>query len=202
MHIVHSSGSAHLEGIRTVSRRQRSSRSEAVLRKRLQEMTESRNVSRHRELLTAIARACPHTVKILTSERPIRSYTCLMHVFGFDGHRDNAAIARRCNGRVFAGANYAHWLIDNSELEEIDPMRIRAGDLAMYFNDGVFKHVGLIGGNDRLVSKWGIGNLYDHRTFEVPESYGSEVRYYRRLTVADAFQLFVAFARRETEFAR
>lgn len=78
---------------------------------------------------------------------------------------------------------------------EVTPADAREGDLVFYFGDDEqFKHAGLSRTNGRLMSKWGIGHLYEHGVFEVPESYGTKVRFFRKLSYDLAFGHFMRFA--------
>ncbi len=70
------------------------------LRKKLQEMTEVEDVSRHSEFLAAVTRDYPNTIVVLDSINPIRRYTCLMHVLDFVEKPEYEAIATRGFGRV------------------------------------------------------------------------------------------------------
>lgn len=97
-------------------------------------------------------------------------------------------------GRVFAGADFTRWLIEQGSLAEVSQAEAQDGDLVFYFSKGIFKHAGLWHPNGRVLSKWGVGHLFDHELFEVPMSYGSEVRFYKRLPFEDAYDLFTQFA--------
>lgn len=166
-----------------------------MLRKRLEEMTRVDDVLRHPALLAALTRECPNTIALLHSPHPIRRYTCLMYVFGFPEKKDYVAIATYGEGKIFAASAFAHWLLDKGVLIEVSQGDTREGDIAFYFNDeGRFKHTGLIASNGRVVSKWGTGHLYEHGLFEVPESYGSIVRFFREVSYEEAFDAFLQFA--------
>jgi hypothetical protein len=166
-----------------------------MLRKKLQKMTEVDDVSRHPDLLAAVSRECPNTISLLLSPHPIRRYTCLMHVFDFAEKDEYAAIATRDGGRIFAASAFAYWLLDHGLLEEVSQRDLQSGDIVLYFGpDGRFKHAGLATGNGRVISKLGIGHLYEHELLEVPESYGSEVRFLRGLPYRVAFGHFRCFA--------
>lgn len=166
-----------------------------MLRKRLEEMTRVDDVSRHPALLAALTRECPNTIVLLDSAHPIRRYTCLMHVFDLAEKEDYAAIATHGEGKIFAAGAFAHWLLDNGLLVEVSQSDAREGDIVFYFNDeSRFKHAGLIVVNGRVVSKWGIGHLYEHELFEVPESYGTTVRFFKGLSYEEAFDRFLQFA--------
>ncbi len=168
---------------------------ERKLRQRLEEMAHVDDVSRHPALLVTLSHECPNTVTLFNSAHPIRRYTCLMHVFDFAEKPEYAAIATHGLGRIYAASAFAHWLLDKSLLVEVTQADVREGDLVLYFSDdGRFKHAGLCRGNGQVVSKWGIGHLYQHGLFEVPESYGDKVRFFRKLSYDEAFGHFSRFA--------
>jgi hypothetical protein len=168
---------------------------ERRLRQRLEEMTHVDDVSRHPVLLAALTRERPNTVALLDSAHPIRRYTCLMHVFDFAEKPEYAAIATHGLGRIYAAGAFAHWLLDRGLLVEVTHTDVREGDLVFYFSDdGRFKHAGLCQTKGRVMSKWGIGHLYEHGVFEVPDSYGDKVRLFRNLSYEEAFGHFMRFA--------
>lgn len=163
-----------------------------MLRGRLQEMTEVTDVSQHPALLMQLARDVQNSIRILESEDPIDRYTCVMHAFDFSEKPEYTEIASFGLGRIFAGATFIHWLLTRNCLTEAP--QGNAGDLVLYFSNGQFKHVGIVGDRARITSKWGIGHLYEHEALEVPSSYGDEVRFYSALSYADAYNYFVEFA--------
>jgi len=61
--------------------------------------------------------------------------------------------------------------------------------LAVYFNGSKVEHVGIVGSEGRITSKWGIGNLYEHQPMEVPYTYGKDVRYFSALDPDVAYEL-------------
>ena len=66
------------------------------LRQRLQEMTESgAEPSNHHDLLAAISREFPNTIRPLDSGLPENRYTCGMYVFDFSDNSDYVKIAGR-----------------------------------------------------------------------------------------------------------
>ena len=166
-----------------------------MLRKKLQTLTEVQDVAQHPALLAEVTRDCPNSVRITESPHPIKRYTCLMHVLDFTEKPEYIDFAGYRLDRVFAGADFAHWLIERGLLAEVSPADVQDGDLVFYFSsEGSFKHVGLRHSNGRVLSKWGVGHLYDHDLFEVPTSYGSDVRFYKRLPYEDAYHFLTQFA--------
>ncbi len=165
-----------------------------MLRRRLRDMIAVSDAYRHPSLLRRLSRIHRNSIRPLPSSHPIYRYTCLMHVFSFAEHPDYIAIAQHGQGRVYAGADFAHWLIARGLLMPLRSDDAQAGDLVFYFEDGQFKHAGMITGDGRVVSKWGSGQLYEHDLYEVPDSYGDDVRYFASLSCDAAFEYFTWFA--------
>ncbi|OGW49798.1 MAG: hypothetical protein A2Z50_05795 [Nitrospirae bacterium RBG_19FT_COMBO_42_15] len=155
-------------------------------------MTEVTDVSQHPALLMQLTRDVKNSIRILESEYPIDKYTCVMHAFDFTEKPEYTKIASFGLGRIFAGGTFMHWLLARNYLAEVP--QGNAGDLVFYFVNGQFKHVGIVGDRWRIISKWGIGHLYEHEVLEVPSSYGDEVRFYCALPYANAYNYFVVFA--------
>ena len=166
------------------------------LRRLLQAITEVQDVSKHPALLAAATLECPNTVRILPSPHPIERYTCLVHALDFTERPEYVAIAERGFNVVFAGRSFAHWLIDRRLINEVAAVDANEGDLVFYFNEErQFQHAGVIAGNHRVISKWGTGHLFEHGLFEVPESYGTIVRFFQHLASDEAYDHFVTFAK-------
>jgi hypothetical protein len=159
-------------------------------------MTEVEDVTQHPALLAEITRDCPNAIVLLESPYPLGRYTCAMYVFDFTEKAEYVEIADRGFNRVFAGGAFMQGLIDRGLLHELGPAEAREDDLVVYFNDeGRFKHAGLCLRNNRVMSKWGTGHLFDHELFEVPESYGTHVRFFKKLPYKLAFEHFRRFAK-------
>ncbi len=162
-----------------------------VLREKLQLITEVQDVSEHPALLVNLTSECPNSIRITESPHRIDQYKCLMHVLDFTGKPEYVDIASRIH--LYAGTDFAHWLFERGHLVEVSQTEVKEGDFVFYCSEGNFKHVGLWQSGDRVLSKWGKGHLYDHEIFEVPMSYGAEVRFYNRLPYEEAFDLFKQF---------
>jgi hypothetical protein len=166
------------------------------MRKKLEAMTRVEDVSQHPALLHAISLEHPNTIKLLDSPHPIRRYTCLVHAFNFTEQPEYVLIAERGFNVVFAGRQFAQWMIDHGHLAEVDAKDASAGDLVFYFNaEGQFKHAGIMSNGNCVVSKWGTGHLYEHEILDVPESYGTQVRFFKSLQFEEAIKRFIDFAR-------
>jgi hypothetical protein len=165
-----------------------------MLRRKLRDITAVTDAYRHPSLLRRVSRIYRNTIRLLPSSHPIYRYTCLMHVFRFAEHPDYIAIAHHGPGHVCAGADFAHWLIARGLLMPLRAEEARSGDLVFYFQDGSFRHAGMLTEDGRVVSKWGTGQLYEHGLYEVPDTYGDEIRYFASLSCDAAFEYFTWFA--------
>jgi hypothetical protein len=167
-----------------------------TLRGRLQAMTEAQSKSEYLAMLAAVARDFPNAIVLLDSPYPIQRYTCLMHVFEFTEKPEYAAMASRGFNVVFAGPTFAHWLLEKQLLTEVGEAEVREGDLIFYFNEeGRMKHAGLSRGVDRVESKWGKGGLFQHGLVEIPSSYGTTRRFFRKIPYEEALEYFRRFAK-------
>ena len=146
-------------------------------------------------MLRELSLAHPNSVKILESVHPLRRYTCFVHAFGFTEQLAYVSIAEMAFNYVYAGPAFGLWLIDKGHLSEITEDDLVPNDLAFYFSvDGRLRHVAIFLGGGRFQSKWGLGYLFEHGLFEVPESYGKSARFFRGLAYPTAIRCFIAYA--------
>lgn len=71
----------------------------------------------------------------------------------------------------------------HSEYKQVS--RPKPGDLVLYFNSNavlpeVATHIGICLQGDRIISKWGLLNVFDHPLYLVPEGFGEKVRFVER----------------------
>jgi hypothetical protein len=166
------------------------------LREKLETMTEERDVVVHPALLAALTAECPNTIMLVASPHPIDRYTCLVYALDFTEKPEYVSIAGRGLSVVFAGRAFAHRLLDQGLLTEVSPEEAHEGDLILYFDsEGCFKHAGLIIGGGRVRSKWGTGHLMEHELLEVPESYGTNVRFFKKPSYDETCKAFRFFAK-------
>ena len=117
-----------------------------------------------------------------------------MHALDFTEKQEYLTIATYPGINVYSGAEFAQWLIDRGYLAEVLQANAAQGDFVTYFNGSHFKHIGILLDGQRVVSKWGEGHLYEHALWEVPESYGTGVQFFRSLAYEDAIEYFTHFA--------
>lgn len=162
-----------------------------MLREHLQEMTQIQDVSQHPAILEKLSKDYANSIDVLNSPYPLNCYTCLMHVCQFIENENYAICAMR---DVYAGSDFAHWLINREGFSEKPLADAAPGDFIFYFHNGEFKHAGILSDKEQVISKWGIGQLYQHNIWELPSSYGNEIRIFTPLSENEAYYLFTLFA--------
>jgi hypothetical protein len=164
----------------------------ASLRTELQILVNTHDADSQVRELEKLRERFGHSIRVLESPHPLRRYSCLMHALDFTEKREYIAYALR---DIYAGTEFAHWLLKGNRLTLLPKYKVRRGDLVMYFRAGEFQHAGILGRAGRVISKWGTFLLCDHGLLEVPSSYGRAIRYFKRPTYEKAFDEFVAYAR-------
>ncbi len=117
-----------------------------------------------------------------------------MHAFHLVEDKTYLEIAGHGLGKTYAGPEFINFLLRNSALAAREPELVITGDRIIYFDKGQFRHVGRVIAHNRILSKWGTGNLYQHAVWEVPASYGDDVRYYIGPGEHASFELFLSYA--------
>ena len=157
------------------------------------------NPLRHPEMVASLARKHMHSISVVRDEagqvhRILAN--CFEFAFGlrqFDEY-DNITLCDYQEGlhQFVANSKFVAYLLEKGILKECSTRP--EGNLALYFNSGGKPtHAGLLVGEDRIRSKWGIGLLWDHELWEVPSSYGDNVRYYERPDPQAVFEAFLSW---------
>jgi len=92
---------------------------------------------------------------------------------------------------VYPGAEFIQSLISGGLLEETQEPE--DDDVVLYFRGEVAKHAGKVRG-DVVISKWGLGHVWQHPAFEVPKSYGDVILTFKRVERESASVWFVDYA--------
>lgn len=163
------------------------------LREKLSSLTQLGN--EHIRAVKDIAVEFPHSIVPINSSIELSRYNCLMYAFGFAGKSDYEDIAGLPHINVFAGKQFANWLLKNDYLKSVTKTKILVGDLVIYLDENdEFLHIGVLAIEMRVNSKWGNQGLYNHNFFEVPASYGDSIGYYKSIDFPVAIELFKDFA--------
>ena len=179
------------------------------LRRRLQEITDTaaqRVVypDELEQMIAELASTHPNSVRRLRDEA--ESYRCFVHAFDLVDSLAYQLIANAdaADGRqvFFAGSRFARFLMESGTMVEAGEGEALPGDLVIYLDsEGMPKHAGkIISVDKRIKSKWGGGLFLEHGLWEVPESYGNTVRFYRAVPADKAEKAFLEFVRSRDDF--
>jgi hypothetical protein len=162
------------------------------LRRLLSVIDSELDISKHRDLLRQVALIRPHSIRILVSAEGLDRYNCYMHALDMVGCFGEEDPYTPFRGEFYVNSKFVRYLLNGGHLRKT--RKARKGKLAIYFENGVIRHIGCVSKGGRIVSKWGgCGNLYEHRPREVPMMYGNRIRYYEPISGDDAVGLFEKF---------
>ena len=118
-------------------------------------------------------------------------YCCYEYTFDLiDPHRQD--IRDWIGKRVSVDSTFARYLVQNHLLEQDSS---KPGCVIVYYS-GVeqIEHVGKVIEEGLVESKWGCqGHLWKHGRYEVPESYGGNVRYFSSIAAEESSRAFAAY---------
>ena len=164
------------------------------LRERLCEMT-LQPIDEQRGILERLRGEFAHTIRILGGSHPIETYTCAVHAFELVRDPVYDDIRHSGLGKTFAGKDFVEFAIEKQFLLERGSAEASKGDFVIYLFEGRFGHVGRLQDQRQILSKWGTGHLCEHLLWEVPCSYGHEVRFYQGVDAEDCFDIFVEYTK-------
>jgi len=170
--------------------------SNAALRDRLQKIACGGEIpaNAHPQALAELASEIPHSIVAalhLAPQLPIERYNCFEFALGLAGRNEVRLISHFipstcCNG-IFVEYLAASLLTTTVS-------RGADRNLVLYRDNQQFTHAGLVSGN-RILSKWGTGQLWLHGPLEVPASYGQITAYYRATNPDEVLAKFLEFSR-------
>jgi len=156
-------------------------------------ITKEQDVSRHPALISALT---DHTIRPLRRGDARKPAAERYNSFGYaldlaDSERHIAVATHFRN--IHCDSAFVSYLLKNGSLEEAPADALRKGDVVIYFHNADPTHAGKVFG-DRVISKWGLGSLWEHALFEIPASYGNDVHYFRALGPGAAEAAFLKYA--------
>ena len=163
-----------------------------MLRAQLQQITDTQDLSRHRPMLEVLRQEIPHSIRMLSGPNENLRYNCVMYALGIEEDREYINLVLACPEEVHGDTAFTQFLIQNGDLDE--QKHPASGLLAIYFNEGVVRHIGRLISESRVVSKWGWGQLYEHDIPDVPSSYGDVIRYFNTAERDQVVRRFIEFA--------
>ncbi len=166
-----------------------------TLREQLTQMTDIVDVTEHPARGEGLRAKFGHTIALVEEPAAIERYTCAVYAFDLVEDPTYGEIATSFGpSYAFAGCEFVEYVLNTGLLSE-RPLDVRApGDLLIYSDKGRFRHIGKLREVDRVVSKWGVGYLWEHGLWEVPSKYGNDVRFFEALADGDGLDLFINFA--------
>ena len=166
-----------------------------ALRRELSEMTESVALHEHPARIESLRSKFSHSIIVVESGHPIERYTCGVHAFHLIENPTYLAVAAFGLGKTFAGAEFIEFLLRRGLLSARGNSPALPGDLILYFNNNVFRHVGRLLTDSRVLSKWGTGYFYEHGVWEAPLNYGENVQYFVGPSEDASFDMFIQYAK-------
>lgn len=127
-------------------------------------------------MLETLRKEIPHSIEMLSGPNDNLRYNCVMYALGIEENQEYIELVYACPEDIHGDTSFVQFLIQNGDLDERKHPEL--GLLAVYFDEGVVRHIGRLISESRVVSKWGIGQLYEHDILNVPRSYGGIVRYF------------------------
>jgi len=162
-----------------------------TLRRLISSVTQTSDPRDHEHGIKILKEKAAHGIVLL--ENGNETVNCFMFAFGLVPWQSAIDV------RYYA-AHPDTWLdhdcligfIDHLKRERhLEPVAIvdaDQGDVVVYYEENKPVHAAMIELNDRLVSKWGVGNVWQHALWEVPEAYGSSAEVFRQLRI-ERFEL-------------
>jgi len=155
----------------------------AALRRLLYEITETESSKLHAQLIHAgVARYPNAVVRVMDTNANVSRtvFNCVMYAFDWvDCAEPNV---------VGTGPQQYRFLIDTVFMEKVISQQLiietpaalaNTTDLVVYFDGLQLRHVAKIMSESTCASKWGVGHLYEHGLWDVPETYGNQVKYFK-----------------------
>lgn len=115
-----------------------------------------------------------------------------MYAFGIENNQQYIQLAWEVDERIHANPNFVQFLIKNEYM--IEEQQAANGCVIVYFDEKI-KHIGQLISESRVISKWGLGHLYEHAFFEIPISYGDTIRFFKPPAHESIVPLFREYAR-------
>ena len=115
-----------------------------------------------------------------------------MHALSIVEDAEYIAIANAAPKEIFASPRFVERLIGRGGLHEVHESTV--GALVVYFDHGAVKHIGRLLTATLVESKWGLGHLYRHELLEVPNNYGSDLRFFSAVDRDFTIDQYVEYA--------
>jgi hypothetical protein len=168
-----------------------------LLREELDRITEDyagsdEQIVQQIDLIESLTAKFNHTIRLVRARVPgERIFTCYQYSLSV---HDSEALQHAMLLTPFLsfGRDFMKYLID-TRLKEIAIQDVNDGDHVVYSNSSI-QHAGKVAAG-KVESKWGRAHLWSHGVFEVPQNYGSTVRFFSRIDQEAAVDAFLEYAK-------
>jgi hypothetical protein len=129
-----------------------------------------------------------HRIKVVDRHG---NFNCYAYAFGLSKHPGFVSLVYRTRKTAVMDSAFVSEQLARGRLTEIDSSKIAPGSIALYL-DGGPTHAALVReATPQLVleSKWGPSELHSHGLWEVPASYGDQVRFYAPTDIEELLDL-------------
>jgi hypothetical protein len=167
----------------------------AVLRKELQKITDSEDISQHPTKISHLSSKFFHSIHPLSDYDPAnrQNYNCFEYALDLHITCHYSVLVTLFALGVGLDYRFVNYLIQHEVLKQILSSEVKLDDLLIYFHNDLPAHAGKWKGNN-VISKWGKGLLYEHGIYEVPIKYG-DPQYFRKVHPQVAKDYLIRYAK-------
>lgn len=170
----------------------------AELRQRLTEITSTfvgKKVDKQIDLIRDLRVLFDHQIELsscaVAGKPETFAYNCFQFALEMVGPPRLVVDIATLYPDVYPNSEFMQHLMDHALTERTGDMT--SGDVVVYLREGRPAHAGHVV-NGRIRSKWGTAHLWTHGLFEVPDTYGHDVRFFHRISREDSLYSFVRWA--------
>jgi len=137
-----------------------------------------------------LAKLPPEITVLANPPREEDNYNCFIYVFGLSADKE---VIRETKGFIYS--SFFQKLIEKHEI--LITEKPEKGDIILYKNPKQFgdeiTHTGIFQDNDVVISKWSWGPIIRHKIFDVPDFYGSDILFVKKMSTERAKELYFQY---------
>jgi hypothetical protein len=141
-----------------------------------------------------------HEIRIIPEDwGRLRTFNCYAFSLGVVNDARYEKLVAEYRNSALVNSEFVTGILESRELRELTAASsAQAGDVIVYFLGGRVKHAGRFFFNNRVIrSKWGPNEIHEHGLWEVPASYGDEIRAFTAPGPDRVLDLLELFLKRE-----
>lgn len=152
---------------------------DSQLRAMLHDLTENSHFSTTYDMRwLAIGRYRAHGIRDLSGPGQW-NFNCFAYALRLDGNPqfDQCVKAHGTHPEPLIHSRFIEHLLRQGIVTVRRGIDYSCDDVVLYYQGQQMKHAArVVTANGKLVSKWGVGRIYEHDLFEVPSSYGDTIK--------------------------